>query len=633
MKDIRLYFTQEILWKTVFLSLFIISIIVRIFVSQSTGIWIDEVADLNTSREVNFIHLLLGQHGDSAHPPLFFMINRILTVFSEDIYNLRLISIFVSSVGLWKLMKWLQGELNSDILSTFTFMLLGFSYAFVPIHLLSQSYAWTFTLIMFSIVYSFKYIYHDGCQKNVFILGSLYFLTFFMDYSAMWFLISLAIFLIYLYVFKKIGKDKLLFFAKTFGVSIGFFLLWSPVFFKELGRALKMESFLAHAGYLGFKESLWIEQETYYGITSSFWLPLLTWIHEFTFINESFVERIADKLGVNDITICILLIVLSFIGIFYIIKRNHNLGLFLLISFLFPIGLSHGYSLLSGNVIFQPRNLWFSWLPIILGYMGFAGLLFHGVERQLNLASFWGRRQLKTATFQRRPYGDLGEKCLFPFIFIRFSLKNPRCHLGRILDFSTLRLANLKKIRPLLLNGNFQTPLRILAFIFIFALIGSYAFDFPNISHTRNESNIGGLEKAMHILKTIDHKEKNSQPEILLLSNHSSFKLVNIEYFMRRRGYQSQIVSLITLNPPEGPLNQLVGKELNRRDADGAFLKRKYFLSELQGKHIYLLNMRFLSDKEKFNMGLRNWASKLNCRVEILEPIPELPFVIKCHLQ
>ena len=232
------------------------------------------------------------------------------------------------------------------------FSFLAFSFNFVPLHLIAQSYPWVFTLVVFSITYSFKCVYTDSDLKwrSWVLLGGLYFLTFFMDYSGLWALVSLAAFFFLQAVLGNIPREKVLFLIKAFALSMALFLIWSPVFFQNLEQAFSLEAYLNVMG--GYRDSNpWISP-------LRFWMPWFTG-NRMAYINPIF------------------LFIASFVGMIYIIRKNSKLGVFLLILFFLPIALSHSYSVLSGKAIFHSRNLWVSSLSILLGYAGFGAFLFH----------------------------------------------------------------------------------------------------------------------------------------------------------------------------------------------------------------------------------------------------------------
>ena len=106
--------------------LLFLAIVVRVYASLKVGFWIDEVFDFYTARDNRFIDLLLGRHYDAAHPPLFFIINKILIFVWQDITLTRFISILVSTIGLWKLVMWLKSDEEGwRFFDVFTLLLLG----------------------------------------------------------------------------------------------------------------------------------------------------------------------------------------------------------------------------------------------------------------------------------------------------------------------------------------------------------------------------------------------------------------------------------------------------------------------------------------------------------------------------
>ena len=338
------------------ITFFCLAVFFRLYIAFRVGFWIDETYDLDTAHDNRFVDILLGRHWDAAHPPLFFMVNKLLAFLWQDITILRLVSIAVSSVGLWRLASWLEKE-GPPLLGIFSLLLVGSSYTFVPLHVVSQSYPWVFTLVVFSVTCSFDCLYRKVAlkTKHWIFLGFLYFATFFMDYSGVWSLISLACFFLVQAVLGRIPRDRIIFLVKVASLAAGLFLLWSPVFFRNLQHAFSLEGYIAGmSGYLG--PDPWLA-------------PLRFWMGEF-----SGYGHILGFFRYGDVGIAAAIVV-SLLGMGYIGRKNPRLGAFIIVSSLLPIAVSHGYSVVSGNEIFHARNLWFSQLAFLLGYAGFGTLL------------------------------------------------------------------------------------------------------------------------------------------------------------------------------------------------------------------------------------------------------------------
>jgi hypothetical protein len=328
--------------KVLICSVYIFALIIRVVFAKNVQLWRDEVYIFYVSRGNGFWDLLLQNHWDTLHPPLYFIFLHYWQKLSISPLFLRLPSLIASAFSLWMVIKIAKRYFGRyKYMPIVSLVFFAFSQPQISINTLARPYAFVTLAILLSLYY-FVDVFESG--KHWFLFGLLNFVVFFSDYSGVWLLVSYLFFIIFILLKRRLkNMKKMLGLIQSSIVTLFLSIFWIPFFIKGLGNALQMEK----SGLGAYQWKTGLQQ-----------LPFFAGV-----LNGDILIR----LGIIDgIWLSWLIIFVSIFGILVIGKYAKKYSVFFAILMILPIVLSLSFSVLI-SPIFLARNLHVVTIPILLG--------------------------------------------------------------------------------------------------------------------------------------------------------------------------------------------------------------------------------------------------------------------------
>lgn len=315
-------------------------LILRIINAAVTQLWRDEVYVFFSSRDNSFINLLLQNHWDTAHPPLYFIFLHFWQKISINPFFLRLPSLIISILILY-LIPVLAKKISSKskwfpYLSLFFF---SFSNTQISLNMVARPYPFVIIFMLISMIIFLDFLeeknIQDGLSKAI-SFSAINFFIFFSDYSGVWLLLSYGIYwFIYFFLLKKSDREHRDLVFKSLLLSLMTCLLWVPFLLINLNKSLSLE--------LQLKSQF---------ETGNIFHPFLNNLPFFT-------GFLSDKISK-------MILIISLLGLIKLFKDNKKTGLLLLLIFICPIILSYAFSIII-QPIFMGRNLLIVNIALIFG--------------------------------------------------------------------------------------------------------------------------------------------------------------------------------------------------------------------------------------------------------------------------
>lgn len=317
------------------LPILVAGLLLRIVNASATQLWRDEVYIFFTSRENNFINLLLQNHWDTAHPPLYFLFLHFWQKISINPFFLRLPSLIISVLILYLipvLAKKIAPKPNwFPHLALFFY---SFSHTQISLNMVARPYPFVIAFMLISMII-FLDLFEDTSNydrpNQIVLFSVINFFVFFSDYSGVWLLLSYGIYwFVYFFLFKKSDKRHRNLIFKGLLLSLMLCMLWAPFLLIKLNQSLSLETHLI----------------TIYK-NRGFFYPLIS--------NQSFFTGVMGNQKAN-LFLSNLILFFSLFGLYKLIRNTYKKGAFLLIVCIVPIFLNYLFSYILGP-IFVGRNL------------------------------------------------------------------------------------------------------------------------------------------------------------------------------------------------------------------------------------------------------------------------------------
>ena len=328
-------------------SVFIVAMIIRIIFAKNVQLWKDEVYIFFVSRENGLLDLLLQNHWDTLHPPLYFIFLHYWQKVSINPYILRIPSLIASAFSLWMVVKIAEKYFGKyKYMPIVSMVFFAFSQSQISVNTLVRPYAFV-TLAMLISLYYFKDVFENG--KHWLLFGITNFVVFFADFSGVWLLVSYLCFALYILLKNKFKNQKrILGLAKSSIVSFSFLIFYLPIFINGLDNALRIE------------KSVLAEVSTKHSQWGSLWWNL-------PFFAGVLRGDLLIRLGLVDMKgLGLLIVIVSLFGLIVIGKFAKKYSAFFVLLMVLPIILSLSFSALI-SPIFLARNLLVVTIPLLLG--------------------------------------------------------------------------------------------------------------------------------------------------------------------------------------------------------------------------------------------------------------------------
>lgn len=177
--------------------------LLRIYFAFSTDLWLDEVLSIKVAQETSWTNLLLssGNYWDYVHPPFYFFLLKIWSVFSlEDdwLRSLNLIFFIPSAYLVFLIGKKLKDQYVGFL------AILFFSLHPLSINLSFQLRPYSLAVfINLLVILFFLNSYQKNLVRKHIKVAAILAISIFIDYSSIWLFSSLIIYAIYLFFVKS----------------------------------------------------------------------------------------------------------------------------------------------------------------------------------------------------------------------------------------------------------------------------------------------------------------------------------------------------------------------------------------------------------------------------------------------
>ena len=340
--------------------LVIIGLALRLINALFTQLWRDEIYTFLNARNNSFFDLLLQQHSDPVHPPLYSIFLHFWQKIAYTPFFLRLPSL-IATLFILILIPVLAKKIypNLKLFPVLALFFFSFSHSQISLNMVVRVYSFVILLMIISMIIFIDIVNANKISSLKILSFSLInFISFLTDYSAIWLILSYWVFLaIYTVMFphQKIDtKQKLFNGLMIIAILI---LLFVPFLLKGVPQA-------AHMVKGSMEDKL---------KTSNQFQVALGELSFFTGVTESDLltsYRILDWMSWRKILISIALV-----GLIMGFLKNRVNGLFLYIVLLSPLVASFVFSLIF-LPIFLGRNLHIVNLVFILGLSLFFATFF-----------------------------------------------------------------------------------------------------------------------------------------------------------------------------------------------------------------------------------------------------------------
>ncbi len=326
-----------------------VGLILRIVNAAVTQLWRDEVYIFFSSRDNSFINLLLQNHWDTAHPPLYFIFLHFWQKISINPFFLRLPSLVISIFILY-LIPVLAKKISSKqkLFPYLSLIFFSFSNTQISLNMVARPYPFVIVFMLISMIIFLDLLEQKNIKdklNKIISFSVINFFIFFSDYSGIWLLFSYGIYwFIYFFLFNVSDKEHRNFVFKGLLLSLMACLLWVPYLIINLNKSLGLETQLQPQ----FE-------------TGNILQPFLNNLPFFT-------GFLSDKIST-------IILLISLFGLIKLFKDNKKTGLFLSLIFICPIILSYAFSIVV-QPIFMGRNLLVVNIILIFGMSYFLSVIF-----------------------------------------------------------------------------------------------------------------------------------------------------------------------------------------------------------------------------------------------------------------
>ncbi|KKS98438.1 MAG: hypothetical protein UV73_C0002G0152 [Candidatus Gottesmanbacteria bacterium GW2011_GWA2_43_14] len=324
---------QTLITKTAICTVFLVGLLIRVAAAAAFSFWLDEAAMFFTSR-YNVTDLLLLQHWNVSHPPLYLLFLHFWQMLGSSEIFLRLPSLLFSGVTLY--VSYIIGcRLKNRVFGLILLSIFAFSNYLISFSWQANTYALAVMLALLTVYY---YFFRTENLYSAVILIILMLAGMFSDYGFVWLIFSLIIFelSVYFLTYRKINNyfkaRRFHLFSLIFSSAV--VVAWGIYYVPKLPEALTLIS----------------------------WLPsgnlLLKSLNDFIRISYSFDLK------------TLLLLTASISGIYagFSLKSriNKSFVIFILISITFPLATAYAYSLFQQPVLIS-RHFFVSGLGLLFG--------------------------------------------------------------------------------------------------------------------------------------------------------------------------------------------------------------------------------------------------------------------------
>lgn len=195
--------TKKICYKKLFFALIILcGVLFRLYFIFSRDIFTDEVFYTNVALSNSFLSILTSSHWIKDHGVLFLLILKMLTYLSKDIVILRLFNLIpyiASSAIFFDFFK----KLKTGYLSLISVFVYSFLSYFVYLSATVSPFNLVSFLTLLALVSLIRCIFLKKTWKQLFLFILLSIMTFYADFSSIYFFITLIIGLFLIYLKKK----------------------------------------------------------------------------------------------------------------------------------------------------------------------------------------------------------------------------------------------------------------------------------------------------------------------------------------------------------------------------------------------------------------------------------------------
>ncbi len=225
-------------------------LILRIINAAQTQLWRDEVYIFFSSKDNSFVNLLLQNHWDTAHPPLYFIFLHYWAKLGITPLFLRLPSLICSFFILY-LIPVLAKELykKTKYLPFLTLFFFSFSHTQISLNMVVRPYPPAILFMIASLICFFKLAFgkNKPTKKLIILFSALSFLAFFSDYSTVWLLLGYWAYYFCLIFFLKKNKRDSSFLLNALLMASIFCLLWAPIMVLKLKNSFSLEGDLVES--------------------------------------------------------------------------------------------------------------------------------------------------------------------------------------------------------------------------------------------------------------------------------------------------------------------------------------------------------------------------------------------------
>lgn len=194
-------------------------IFLRLISLLKQPIWFDEIASITVSQKP-FIQLLFSTAADT-HPPFYFLLLKLLSIFSVNTHYLRFFSLFIGTLTIWVTYKIIY-KISSSKASLATALIIAIN----PLHIYASSQIRMYSLLTLQVlilVWLFIYFMKSERLSHLIIYGILGVTSLYTHYYAA--LVLFALNLIYLIIKKRNIFDSKAWYTTQIFILI-FFLPW-----------------------------------------------------------------------------------------------------------------------------------------------------------------------------------------------------------------------------------------------------------------------------------------------------------------------------------------------------------------------------------------------------------------------
>jgi len=190
-------------YKELFFTFIILcGVLFRLFFIFSRDIFTDEVFYTNVALSNSFSSILTSSHWIKDHGVLFLLILKVLTHLSKNIIILRLFNLIPYIISCLILFNFFK-KLKTGYLSLISVFVYSFLSYFVFLSAMVSPFNLVSFLTLLALVSLIKYVFFNKTWKQLFLFTLFSIMTFYADFSSIYFFLSLIIGLFLIYLKKR----------------------------------------------------------------------------------------------------------------------------------------------------------------------------------------------------------------------------------------------------------------------------------------------------------------------------------------------------------------------------------------------------------------------------------------------